>query len=126
GNWMRIMSMPFTTMSGAWSPPIASRAMTMLSGMLMSGSGRPGQQSRSEDLARFQNFAVPIMSAGAADMMRPFHFAAVRAFLNLRTNQCVMGTAHVALGFGGFSFWYCHFPSLSLQCPAAAGRYQTQ
>lgn len=41
-------------------------------------------------------------------MMRTLRLAAIRAFLRCAGADRVVRAAHIALGFGCFSFWNCH------------------
>tara|TARA_B100000315_G_C14422551_1_gene516270 strand:+ start:255 stop:464 length:210 start_codon:yes stop_codon:yes gene_type:complete len=57
---------------------------------------------------RFHNLAAIVLAAGFADMVWPFLFAAVWAFLVGGGRQGIMGTPHVAPGFGNFFLWDRH------------------
>ncbi len=48
------------------------------------------------------DFPTVIVTASRAHMVRKFHFTAVGALNGLDLRQGVMGTTHVAAGFGGF------------------------
>src|SRR5208282_3079916 len=92
------MSAPFTTMSGACSPPMASSAMTTR--LLKAGFLPPARASRR--LGRSRNhFASVVIAAGGAEVRRPPQLAAVRAFGVNRRLQRVVGTPHVAARLGG-------------------------
>ena len=85
------MLAPFTTMSGACSPPIASSAMTTR--LLKAASRR---------LGRCRNHLAPVViAAGGAEVMRPPQLAAIRAFDVSGWLQRVVRTPHVAARLGG-------------------------
>jgi len=48
------------------------------------------------------HFAVVIMAAGRAYVMRTRQFTAIGTFVRVGSNQCVMGTPIVTAGFGNF------------------------
>ncbi len=59
-------------------------------------------------LARGHNFAVVIMAAMAADMVRTLQLAAIATFgMGFRT-QSQMATAHASARRRGFTFWNGH------------------
>src|SRR5581483_457166 len=93
------MLAPFTTISGARSPPMASSATTRRS----LTSSPPVVRDGSRRLCRARHhLAAIVMAAGRAEVMRALHFAAIRAFDIARRLQRMVRTAHVAAGFGDF------------------------
>src|SRR5262249_50961721 len=102
------------TMPGPASPPIAStetvnsRATAVLP---------RGYEKVSPSALRLHDFPVVIMTAGGADMVRPFGFAAFGAFGMRLGGERMMGPAHVAARRRGFSFGHRHGGKL-LQRPA--------
>src|SRR5690242_18804816 len=98
------MLAPFTTISGARSPPMASSATTR-----RSLTSPPPAVGGSRRLCRARHhLAAVVMAAGRAEVMGPLHFAAIRAFDIARRLQRMVRTAHVAAGFGDFLFRNCH------------------
>ena len=79
------ISSPSTTMSGAWSPPIASIARANVASV--KGRSTDGRRTRSasgadgalQRLAGGDHLAPVVMAAMAADMVRALQLAAVRA-----------------------------------------------
>src|SRR5580658_8451146 len=102
------MLAPFSTMSGARSPPMASSAM-------VTRSLKPvrSTQGRSRRLRRDRHhFAAVVMAAGRAHVMRPFELAAIRALDIAHRFEGMMRAAHVATRFGDLLFWDCHGTTL--------------
>ena len=89
---------PRTTISGAWSPPMASSAMTIPSATAV---GTPRLQSSGVLRRNRHHFAAVVMSARRAHVMGALHLAAVRAFNIGRGFEGVMRAAHVAARFRG-------------------------
>src|SRR6185503_1763067 len=91
------------TMPGPASPPIASTET------VNSRTTPPFLETKSEVLALcLHDFAVGIVTAGSADMMRTLGFAAFGAFRMGGRREGVMGAAHIAARGRGFSFWHRH------------------
>src|SRR5690349_18444708 len=87
------MSAPFTTISGARSPPIASSAIVT---MPLTGAALPlGDRSSSRRFGR-HHFPAVVIAAGRAQMMRPLQLAAIRALAVSRDRQGVVRAPHVA------------------------------
>src|SRR5262245_62112237 len=91
-------------MSGALSPPIPSRAMTIFpeSGSLIVARcrGRPQGSPRCSRRGRLcDDLALSVVAAGAADMMRTHQLAAVGTFDVGRALQGMVRASHVAARF---------------------------
>jgi hypothetical protein len=57
---------------------------------------------------RFHNFTAVVIAAGFADVVGPFLFAAIRAFLVGGGRQGIMCAPHIASGCGNFFLRDCH------------------
>ena len=74
-----------------------------------------GTRQGKSDLAGRHNLATFVEAAMRAGMMRTHHFTAIRAFTHSWNANCIVGTAHLALGYTGFSLWNCHINLLCSQ-----------
>ena len=105
---------PRTTMRGASSPPIASTAIVILAAAMAPapiavGLSQSGNQSQSlHRIGGLYQFALPVMPARLANMVRQLEFAAIRALARLGPGEGIMGSAHVALGAGNLFSRYGH------------------
>src|SRR3990170_3674900 len=104
GYRARAKSAPSTTIAGAPSPLMASRAMDTVELTCRLPRGARWLRSGSADL---DDLAPVVMPARRADMMRP-ELAAVRAFGRSHRLQGVMRAAHVAARFRLFLLGYRH------------------
>src|ERR1700730_7722843 len=101
------MSAPWITISGARSPPIASRAMVIVPGT--GAAPRAGQCRSGGGRLRRHHFAAVVIAAGRAQMMRPLQLAAIRTFGIDRRRQLVMRPAHIAARRRDLLFWDGHW-----------------
>jgi hypothetical protein len=58
--------------------------------------------------ARGDNFAIVVMAAMGADMVRALQLTAIAAFRMGFGAQCLMAAAHASARWGGFTFWNGH------------------
>src|SRR6185437_8734033 len=98
------MLAPFRTMSGARSPPMASRAM-MTRSLTRAEPTRDGLRRLR---CRRHHFATVVVAAGGAHVVRPLDLAAVRALDVPHGFQRVMRAPHVATRFRRFLLRDCH------------------
>src|SRR5690349_16645512 len=98
------MSAPRTTISGALSPPIASREIARPA--LKSFHSLPGRIQRASSggvrLALHKDFALVVMAARSADVMWALQLAAVGALHRRHDLQRMMGAPHVPSRLGDF------------------------
>src|SRR6185312_9434594 len=108
-----------TTMPGPASPPIASIETVSSRAKSLPRCGRRlCHNTRALGLGLgFDHFAVPVVTAGAANVVRTLLLAAIGAFRIGGGGQTVVGPAHVPLGRRGFSFGDRHGGN-SLSAPA--------
>src|SRR5205823_9504371 len=99
------MSAPFSTTPGAWSPPIASRAIVTLA-----LTARPSCAGRRSGRGRGlrHHLAAIVLPAGLAEVMRALQLAAIRAFDISRRAQSMMRATHFAPRRRDFLFRYGH------------------
>src|SRR5215831_545023 len=95
-RWM-VLSSALTTTPGPASPPMAS--IETVRARVTATFSRRGPLALG-----LHDFAVGIMTAGTADMMRALGFAAIGAIAMGGCRQGVMRAAHVAARRRGFSF----------------------
>src|SRR5690606_23313793 len=109
------MSAPRMTISGALSPPIASReiARLALTPHLLPGYRAKSVAARLGGAGR-RDFPAVVVAAGTAHVMRALQLAAIRAFTRLLHLQRVVGAAHALARAGYLLFGNCHGP-ISLQ-----------
>src|SRR5256885_15861183 len=98
GKRSRAIEAPRTTIPGAPSPPMASRATVM---RWDKGFEASGKRSSWSGLGR-DDFAAVVVSAGAANMVRPLALAAIRALDHRCRLQRMVRAAHIATRFRGF------------------------
>src|SRR6266481_4638563 len=98
------MLAPFSTMSGARSPPMASRAM-MTRSLTRAEPARDGLRRLR---CRRHHFAPVVVAAGGAHMVRPLDLAAIRARDVAHGFERVMRPTHVATGLRCFLLRDCH------------------
>src|SRR5688572_18145461 len=101
------MFTPSTTMSGARSPPMASRAM--VSRRAKPDPPRPARSARG---LGWRHLAAIVIAACAADMMGTLDLAAIRALDRRRALQRFVRPTHVATRLTHLLLWNCHNFSL--------------
>ena len=113
GKRLQAWLAPRSTARGAKSPPIASIAILRVLVTLKPATFACwlyGAPSFSDSLDRFRvdNFAVPVISTSATDMMRLFQLAAIRALTIRSRFQRVVRPPLAASGSGNLGFRNCH------------------
>src|SRR4030081_3374962 len=100
------MSAPFSTTPGAWSPPIASRAIVTLALTARVSCAAGWSSGRGRWLRH--HLAAIVIPTGLAQVMRALQLAAIRAFDIRRRTQRMMRAAHSAPRGGDLLLRYGH------------------
>src|SRR6202008_2320327 len=111
GKRWRAISAPRITISGALSPPIASReiARLALTPHLLPGYRTSSVAARLGGAGR-RDFPAVVVAAGAAHVMRALQLTAIRALGGFLYRQRVMAAAHALARTGYLLFRNCHGP----------------
>src|SRR6188472_4090998 len=110
------MSVPLTTTSGAWSPPMPSSARTTLPAFIeelvpLAASSIAGAAERlllGRGAVRKHRHVLAIVAAMRADHVRPLQLAAVLAFDMGHRRNGVVGPPHVAARLRNLLLGYSH------------------